>query len=454
VVLLAILRNDMDKEDHIINLLNGFGSGGAEDVFLDEDGLPTDRFLQALKSDFSSGAGSSSSNTNNARRRSPPRAATVSAPSSSAIARSKVAAAALRPPPPPQPTRHNVKGHDYLMIRRPQNYNNNLSLEQHYIEQQFEDDVVRLEGNQYGSDDYDVGDDGYGNEYSAATGGDVLHNDAWTSAPPLAQLSSGNRTKTAAQKDIAAGGVPAAAKKRKPVVKRRTGGMTSVITTSSAPLPSPPLVAARSRTIGPPTSSSNAPTRVPSSSPTAEEKFGDYADLGGSGDIDLDMDGDLAAETRSRTLRLRLQGQQNAIRALESQLAEALSHLEARNAQLAVATRQLSVLQPAAQELKRKAQAANVDKEKSVALRRDELLEKYRGQVELLQARLGEEKQARSKDAERFKTMRDYNERAKVRTRELESKCAELTAALGEVHGKLQKYRKEYKDAAAEVQGS
>ena len=178
-----------------------------------------------------------------------------------------------------------------------------------------------------------------------------------------------------------------------------------------------------------------------------EEKAGD----GEFADIDAD---ELAAETRSRTLRLRLQGQQNAIRALETQLAEALAHLEARNAQLAVATSKLSVLQPAAQEMRRKVQAANADQQEKVALRRDELLEKYRSQVELMQARLGEERAARIKDAERFKLMRDYNERAKVRTKELEARAAELTAALAECHSKLQRYRKDYKEAAAEVQGA
>lgn len=48
----------MADDDALIELLNGFGAGSTlrnfdTEVFLDEDGMPTDRFLQALKSDMS-----------------------------------------------------------------------------------------------------------------------------------------------------------------------------------------------------------------------------------------------------------------------------------------------------------------------------------------------------------------------------------------------------------------
>lgn len=48
----------MADDDALIELLNGFGSSSHlrnfdTEVFLDEDGMPTDRFLQALKSDMS-----------------------------------------------------------------------------------------------------------------------------------------------------------------------------------------------------------------------------------------------------------------------------------------------------------------------------------------------------------------------------------------------------------------
>ena len=419
-------------EDHIINLLNGFGSGN-DDVFLDEDGMPTDRFLQALKSDSSRIEGAPTSSSS--KRRSPPRPPPAAA-SSSITARTKIAAAALRPPPPPMPTQHNVKGHEYLMIRR-QEYASNPSMEHEYLAQQREDDEVRRDAEQYGmDDDYNVGvdNDGYLWEDSAPRAPHVLTRGG-TASPPQSHSSAAHDTK-----------------RRKPIAKKKKVApappLVDAVRPRSAPSASKPPSAAKQTT-----HRGGAPlpayTTTYDTSPTAEEKAGD-ADL----DLDLELGHDeLAAETRSRTLRLRLQGQQNAIRALEAQLAEALEHLESRNAQLAVASRQLAVLQPAAVELRRKAQAANADQQKSVALRRDELLERYRSQIDLLQARLAEEKTQRGKDAERFKAMRDYGERAKVRCKEFEDKVGELTAALAEIHGKLQKYRKEYKDGVAEIQG-
>ena len=421
-------------QDHIINLLNGFGSGN-DDVFLDEDGMPTDRFLQALKSDSTRVEGAP---TSSSRRRSPPRPHPA-APSSSIVARTKIAAAALRPPPPPMPTQHNVKGHEYLMIRR-QEYATNPSLEHEYLAQQREDDEVRRDAEQYGygmDDDYNVGvdTDGYGwGEDAAPRAPQVLARGA-NASPPQSHSSAAHDTK-----------------RRKPIARKKKVApappLVDAVRPRSAPAASRPPAAGKQTT-----HRGGAPlpayTTAYDTSPTAEEKAGD-ADL----DLDLELDHDgLAAETRSRTLRLRLQGQQNAIRALEAQLAEALEHLESRNAQLAVASRQLAVLQPAAVELRRKAQAANADQQKSVALRRDELLERYRSQIDLLQARLAEEKTQRGKDAERFKAMKDYGERAKVRCKEFEDKVGELTAALAEIHGKLQKYRKEYKDGVAEIQG-
>lgn len=379
-------------DDHIINLLNGFGNGIKDDVFLDEDGVPTDRFLQALKTDYGP-------SVNRDARKSPPR--TTSAPSSSSIARSKVAAAALRPPLPPQPVQQNVKGHDYLMIRR-SDYHPSPLLDQAYAQEQQEEYQVAQDEGKYGMDDVYEMD---------------CFDGAWVEPPQARYPPPPNSSKSKRK--------PPPKKKTAPVSKPKSTFTTTRSTRHNSPAPAEPDV---------------------------EEKLADAA-IFPSIDADLDLDG-LAAETRARTLRLRLQGQQNAIRALEAQLAEALECLETKSAQLAVATSKLAVLQPQAQELRRKAVVATMEGQKTVVLKKDELLEKYRSQIELLQARLAEEKQHRSKDQDRFKSMKDYNERAKIRTREMEARCAELTATLAECHSKLLKFRKDSKDLSADVQGN
>ena len=52
------VRSSHSDNEQIIRLLNGFGARdfSGEDVFLDENGEPTDRFLQALKSDLAADA--------------------------------------------------------------------------------------------------------------------------------------------------------------------------------------------------------------------------------------------------------------------------------------------------------------------------------------------------------------------------------------------------------------
>ena len=339
-------------DDHIINLLNGFGSGEPDDVFLDADGMPTDRFLEALKGN--TGASSSSSSSS---RRPQPHSASSSSPPRPQSAKPR---APLRAPIA-APSKHNVTANDYLMIRRT-DYNaaDNPTLGGEYrdvYERSFDDAEAHSHAGgepREWNQEKDVGDDEEEGEYGYGQYNNPRDRDWRGTRAPGKQgrpgSSGGRGAASGKYKDDwegHRGGTGPDKAKRKVALSSSSGAAaTGRPKVKAKPKASRHVAACLGSAHAYPHKAGNGSsngTSAPSATTTAAAATGgieqdDFLwaedDLGPSG---------LAAETRSRTLRLRLQGQQNAIRALEAQLGEALDALDGKDRELAAVQARLQV---------------------------------------------------------------------------------------------------------------
>jgi DNA repair exonuclease SbcCD ATPase subunit len=160
------------------------------------------------------------------------------------------------------------------------------------------------------------------------------------------------------------------------------------------------------------------------------------------------------AEEKNDTLKLRLQGQLNSIRVLETQLAEAQHSIAVRDLELANTLRRVTQLE--SREREREKPERREGGEGGGGRRgaqRDESSKTYQVQTELiaLQARFNDERSRRSRTEERLRIIKEYCDKQKTRLAEVEEKNEELEGVLKALHEKLQKKKIEVKSSSRDI---
>ena len=167
-------------------------------------------------------------------------------------------------------------------------------------------------------------------------------------------------------------------------------------------------------------------------------------------DIEVLEEVEMAAETRSRTMQLRLSGQQSAIKSLEGQLAETMGLLEGRNRQLLHAESRVKAMQKELERETKKASMRVQENERIVEEKRGDLLDKCKAHNELLSAQLFEEQTKRRRADDRVRVLREYSEKSKARVAELEQSLADLMNTANESKQALLKSRSDVKNLTSE----
>jgi uncharacterized coiled-coil protein SlyX len=162
---------------------------------------------------------------------------------------------------------------------------------------------------------------------------------------------------------------------------------------------------------------------------------------------------EVEAEARVKAVRLRMQGQLQTIKTLEKQLSEALEMLTARNKQLAHVHARLKAIEPkfsAAANSALVSKRMQAEEARSVGVA-EENAAKFKAQADILQGKLLDEQTRRQRVEERARVMKEYADKAKLQCSSLESANAEHSAQVVELNSRTQKYRKGYKDIAADA---
>ena len=154
-------------------------------------------------------------------------------------------------------------------------------------------------------------------------------------------------------------------------------------------------------------------------------------------------------DEKNAKLKLRLQGQLNTIRVLETQLAEAQHTIAVRDLELANALRRVNQL-----EVREKEKCSRKEHEDNYLRRSTQEEGKmYQIKTELVatQARFNDEKSRRSRAEERLRVIKEYCEKQKSRMVALEEKNEELEVALNGMRDKLLKKKREVKSNSKDM---
>jgi hypothetical protein len=155
-------------------------------------------------------------------------------------------------------------------------------------------------------------------------------------------------------------------------------------------------------------------------------------------------------EEKNKSLQLRVNGQLNSIRVLETQLAEANHTIAVRDLELASALKRVA-------QLESRAKDSNVRKEHDDDIVRranqkdDGKMFQIKTELMAVQARFNDEKSKRARTEERLRIIKEFCEKQKVRVSEVEEKNAELESVLKQLHAKLQKKKQEIKTTSKDV---
>lgn len=169
-------------------------------------------------------------------------------------------------------------------------------------------------------------------------------------------------------------------------------------------------------------------------------------------EMDLTAEAEMAAaEEKYRTQQLRITGQTNTIKALESQLSETLELLEERNRQLQHADARVKAMQKELQRETRRASERVQENARILESRRGDLLEKFKAQNDLLQSQLVEEQTKNRRASDRVRVLREFGDKCKDKIASLEERHEEMTKHLADSNKSLQRYRHEGRELAAEV---
>ena len=170
----------------------------------------------------------------------------------------------------------------------------------------------------------------------------------------------------------------------------------------------------------------------------------------GEGDAIAALNLTKQVEGKNEALKLRLQGQLNSIRVLETKVAEAEHSIAVRDLELANALRRVTQL-----ESREKDKVVRKDQEEE-GLRRsgpreDSKLYQMKTELIALQARFNDEKSRRGRTEERLRIIKEHCDKQKARVSEVEEKNTELEGVLKALHEKFQKKKHEVKTSSKEI---
>lgn len=166
---------------------------------------------------------------------------------------------------------------------------------------------------------------------------------------------------------------------------------------------------------------------------------------------ELNAEIEAAAAEKYRSQQLRIAGQVQTIRALESQLAETLELLEERNRQVQHADARVKAMQKELQRETRRASERVQENAKILESRRGDLLEKFKAQNDLLQSQLVEEQTKNRRANDRVRVLREFGDKCKEKISSLEGRQEEVNKHLADSNKSMQRYRHEGKELSAEL---
>ena len=160
---------------------------------------------------------------------------------------------------------------------------------------------------------------------------------------------------------------------------------------------------------------------------------------------------DIAMETRMKTLQLRLSGQQQTIKRLEEQLQRTTKKLDDKNRQVSHADMRVKAMQHELAREQKKASLRVQENARIVDERRGDLLEKFKAQNDLLHAQIDEEQMKRRKTDDRVRVLKEFGEKAKIRIKELESQLQETSSSEEGAKTHLLRFRQDNKTLHGEI---
>lgn len=436
-------------DDGVIALLNDLGTSGVDDVFLDAEGEPTDMFLQALKSEFPragahAGGGSVSSSRGTARategdvlrhmnmsvaedtlyrsRRTSSAASTTSAAPTDRVSMSKPRMSSA------EPKVGNVRGSSRSVSAASKGKSSATSRK--------------------------------GRTSSSVSGGNKKKKAAKARSPsrgPMASVEPERlvvnrrpaievRESKSARVRINAG-VRHATEAHRDSIERSTGRGLAFTARQGA---AKDHVKDRSLSPKRTRNTQEAAAALLMKTRSIRSKDGENDSLRVSED-ELNAEIEAAAAEKYRSQQLRIAGQVQTIRALESQLAETLELLEERNRQVQHADARVKSMQKELQRETRRASERVQENAKILESRRGDLLEKFKAQNDLLQSQLVEEQTKNRRASDRVRVLREFGDKCKEKISSLEGRHEELNKHLADSNKSMQRYRHEGKDLASEV---
>ncbi len=177
------------------------------------------------------------------------------------------------------------------------------------------------------------------------------------------------------------------------------------------------------------------------------------------GSPDCDQDNTTPADEKIRTLKLRLAGHQLTVKNLEAQLNEVMYELSERNKLLNHAWQRIKVLERNNNNIiNGKASKYHTSANAATNSSYVQSLEEYKKenmrlktQIDLLNSRLDDEMHRRKVSEDRMKAIKEYNEKIKLHSSEVEANNNNLNKNITELTTKLSKLKKELRDQANET---
>ena len=145
-------------------------------------------------------------------------------------------------------------------------------------------------------------------------------------------------------------------------------------------------------------------------------------------------------ESKVTTLKLRLQGQQSTLRALEAKVSELTAMVELKDKEIASLSkkqRPVDTKEPS----KIQSNIRNLDIKKY-----EDALDKLRAEKKLLMERVVEEQSKLKRAEDRTREMKEYADKAKILSHQVEIRNQDQATIIEELKSKLTKYRRESKE--------
>ena len=156
-------------------------------------------------------------------------------------------------------------------------------------------------------------------------------------------------------------------------------------------------------------------------------------------------------DAKLKTQQLRIAGQAQTIKALETQLGEALETLEERTRQLNHADSRVKAMHKELQRETRRASERVQENAKVLESRRGDLLEKFKAQNDLLVSQLSEEQAKGRRANDRVRVLREFGDKLKDKVAGLETRQEELTKSLVDANKSLQRLRHDNRQLSQEA---